>query len=115
MLQHYPTIRKLAPQFLSTLAFRGHTVAANLLRALSVIADLYRRGKRAIPDRAPISFAPKGWMPLILQNGKIDRRAYELCLFSELKHRLDAGDIWVGEPNASSLSKDFSFPRRHSS
>ena len=95
MLQRYPTIRKLAPQFLSTLVFRGHAVAANLLRALSVIADLYRTGKRAIPDNAPTSFAPKGWMPLLLQDGKIDRRAYELCLFSELKRRLDAGDVWV--------------------
>ena len=95
MLQRYPTIRKLAPQFLSTLVFRGHAVAANLLRALSVVAGLYRTGKRTIPDKAPISFAPKGWMPLILQDGKIDRRAYELCLFSELKRRLDAGDVWV--------------------
>ncbi|KAB2729235.1 DUF4158 domain-containing protein [Brucella intermedia] len=95
MLQRYPTIRKLAPQFLSTLEFRGHAVATNLLRALSVVADLYRTGKRAIPDKAPISFAPKGWMPLILQGGKIDRKAYELCLFSELKRRLDAGDVWV--------------------
>ncbi|MCM0753544.1 hypothetical protein DEA98_28820 (plasmid) [Brucella pseudogrignonensis] len=30
MLQRYPTIRKLAPQFLSTLVFRGHAVAATL-------------------------------------------------------------------------------------
>lgn len=95
MLQRYPTIRKMAPQFLSTLVFCGHAVAANLLRALSLVADLYRTGKRAIPDKAPISFAPKGWMPLILQDCKIDRRAYELCLFSELKRRLDAGDVWV--------------------
>lgn len=95
MLQRYPTIRKLAPQFLSTLVFRGHAVAGNLLRALSVVADLYRTGKRAMPDKAPISFAPKGWMPLILQDGKIDRKAYELCLFSELKRRLNAGDVWV--------------------
>lgn len=95
MLQRYPTIRKMAPEFLSTFVFRGHAVAANLLRALSTVADLYRKGKRAIPDRAPISFAPKGWMPLLLQDGKIDRRAYELCLFSELKRRLDAGDVWV--------------------
>ncbi|MGY5795596.1 MULTISPECIES: hypothetical protein [Rhizobium] len=89
MLQRYPTIRKLAPQFPSTLVFRGHAVAANLLRALSVIADLYRTGKFAIPDGAPISFAPKGWKPLSLRDGK---RAYELCLFSELKRRLDAAN-----------------------
>lgn len=110
MLQRYPTIRKLAPQFLSTLVFRGHAVAANLLRALSVIADLYRTGKRAIPDKAPISFAPKGWMPLLLQDGKIDRKAYELCLFSELKRRLDAGDVWVEGANRFQSFESFLIP-----
>ncbi|WFU51535.1 Tn3 family transposase [Sinorhizobium terangae] len=95
LLQRYPTIRKMAPEFLSTFVFRGHAVAANLLRALSVTADLYRSSKRNIPDKAPISFAPKAWMPLILEDGKINRRAYEFCLFSELKRRLDAGDVWV--------------------
>lgn len=34
MLQRYPTIRKLAPQFLSTLVFRGHAVAATLAGAI---------------------------------------------------------------------------------
>lgn len=52
MIQRYPTVRKLAPQSLSTLVFRGHAVAANVLQALSVIADLYRTGKRATPDKA---------------------------------------------------------------
>jgi hypothetical protein len=42
-----------------------------------------RTGKRAIPDKAPISFAPKGWVPLNRQDGKIDRSAYELYQFSE--------------------------------
>jgi Domain of unknown function (DUF4158) len=95
LLQRYPTIRKMAPLFLLTFTFRGHAVSAGLLRALSVIAALYRAGKRALPENAPIAFAPKGWVPLILRDGKLDRRAYELCLFSELKRRLDAGDVWV--------------------
>ncbi len=95
LLSRYPTIRKMAPEFLSTFVFRGHAVAANLLRALATIADLYRSGRRNIPARAPISFAPKGWLPIILQDGGINRKAYEFCVFSELKRRLDAGDIWV--------------------
>ena len=95
MLQRYPMVWKLAPQLFSTSVFRDHVVAANLLRALSVIAGLYRTGKRAISGNTPISFAPKGWMPLALQNGGIDRRAYEFRLFAELKRRFDAGDVRV--------------------
>ena len=95
LLARYPTIRKMAPEFLSTFVFRGHAVAGNLLRALATITDLYRSGKRNVPARAPISFAPKGWLPIVLEDGRINRKAYEFCVFSELKRRLDAGDIWV--------------------
>jgi TnpA family transposase len=31
----------------------------------------------------------------VFKDGDIDRRAYELCAFSELRNRLRAGDIWV--------------------
>lgn len=75
-----------------------------------MVADLYLKGKRAIPDWAPISFAPRGWMPLILQDGKIDRRAYELCLFSELKRRLDAGDVWVERAKRFQSFESFLIP-----
>ncbi len=95
LLSRYPTIRKMAPEFLSTFVFRGHAVAANLLRALATITDLYRTGKRNVPARAPISFAPKSWLPIVLEDGRINRKAYEFCVFSELKRRLDAGDVWV--------------------
>jgi len=53
MLQRYPTIRKMAPEFLSTFVFRGHAVAANLLRSLSMVADLYRKGKERYPTGLP--------------------------------------------------------------
>ena len=35
------------------------------------------------------------WRSLVIQGGEIDRKAYELCVFFELRDRLRAGDIWV--------------------
>ena len=34
-------------------------------------------------------------MPYVLPCGTIDRRYYELCVLSELRDRLRAGDVWV--------------------
>ncbi|WP_027053609.1 hypothetical protein [Mesorhizobium erdmanii] len=62
---------------------------------MATITDLYRTGKRNVPARPPISFAPKSWLPIVLEDGRINRKAYEFCVFSELKRRLNAGDVWV--------------------
>jgi hypothetical protein len=35
------------------------------------------------------------WARHVLRGGGIDRRYYELCVLSELRDRLRAGDIWV--------------------
>ena len=35
------------------------------------------------------------WAPHVLPGGVIDRRYYELCVLSELRDRLRAGDVWV--------------------
>src|SRR5436190_22058555 len=34
-------------------------------------------------------------LPILLPGGAIDRRHYELCVLSELRDRLRAGDVWV--------------------
>jgi hypothetical protein len=35
------------------------------------------------------------WAPCVLPGGTIDRRPYKLCVLSELRDRLRAGDVWV--------------------
>ena len=96
LLKRYPTIRKMVPQFLSVFVFRGHAVATSLLQAIELIESLYQMGKRSVPEHAPLAFIPKTWRSLIVQpNGTINRKAYEFCTFSELKRRLEAGDVWV--------------------
>ena len=38
---------------------------------------------------------PRRWRSFVTGRGGIDRAAYELCAFSELRERLRAGDMWV--------------------
>ena len=56
---------------------------------------MYRAGKRTLPLKPPTAFIRRAWRPFVFKDGGIDRRAYELCAFSELRNRLRAGDVWV--------------------
>ena len=56
---------------------------------------MYRAGKRTVPLKPPTAFIRRAWRPFVFKDGDIDRRAYELCVFSELRNRLRAGDVWV--------------------
>ena len=49
-----------------------------------------------MPKSAPTGFVRRRWASFVLPGGGIDRRHYELCVLSELRDRLRAGDVWVG-------------------
>ena len=54
-----------------------------------------RTGQRALPAQVPTGFIRRIWRPLVLRQGGVDRRAYEVCVLCELRDRLRAGDVWV--------------------
>ena len=93
--EHYASIRRWSPAFLDAFAFEGVPAATSLLRAINVLCETNRRGCAALPKSAPTAFVRQRWASLVLPGGGIDRRHYELCVLSELRGRLQAGDIWV--------------------
>jgi TnpA family transposase len=95
LIAKYPTIRFFAAAFLEVFEFRGGGAVSNLLKALALISEMYRDGKRTLPLKPPTAFIRRAWRPFVFKDGDIDRRAYELCVFSELRNRLRAGDVWV--------------------
>jgi len=67
-----------------------------LLEAVDLLKDLNRRGARRVPDGAPVGLVPRSWRPYVHPaEGGIDRHHWELCLLSELRGALRAGEIWV--------------------
>ena len=95
LITKYPTIRCFAAAFLEVFEFRGGGAVSNLLKALALISEMYRDGKRTLPLKPPTAFIRRAWRPFVFKDGDIDRRAYEVCVFSELRNRLRAGDVWV--------------------
>lgn len=93
--EHYAGVRRWAPAFLEAFTFQGGPAAASLLRAIVVLRQVNRSAVTAVPDSAPTAFVRPRWVRLVLPGGAIDRRHYELCVLSELRDRLRAGDVWV--------------------
>ena len=91
----YPVLRRVAPLFVSSFTFRGAPASSALLRALEIVRELHEGRRRKLPDSPPIGFIRKGWRRQLVRDGQLDRRAYELCVFVELRDRLRAGDVWV--------------------
>ena len=95
LIKRYGSIRTFAPALLEAFEFRGGGAVNGLLRAIAVIPDMYRCGKRTLPVNSPTAFVRRAWRPFVFNDGAIDRKAYELCALSELRDRLRAGDVWV--------------------
>ncbi len=93
--EHHAGIRRWAPAFLGAFAFQAVPAAAPLISALDVLRTMNRNGSTRLPASAPTSFVRQRWARHVLQSGGIDRRYYELCVLSELRDRMRAGDVWV--------------------
>ncbi len=95
LIEKYPSVRMFAPALLETFRFQGSSAVSSLLKGIEAVAEMYRSGKRTLPEKTPIAFIRKSWRPFVINGEEIDRKAYVLCVLSELRDRLRAGDIWV--------------------
>jgi hypothetical protein len=93
--EHHASIRRWAPAFLAAFAFQGVPAAAPLIRAVGVLREMNRSGAPRLPESVPTGFVRERWARHVLPGGIPDRRYYELCVLSELRDRLRAGDVWV--------------------
>ena len=88
-------MRKFAPAFLEAFQFNASDAEDELKKAITLLRDQNRTGKRKLPTDLPMPFAAKHWPSLIMQDGQPKRRIYETAVVSTLKDRLRAGDVWV--------------------
>ena len=93
--ERYAGIRRWSPAFIDAFAFEGVPACASLMRAIATLRAANRSGATGLPKTAPTGFVRQRWAPYVLPGNTIDRRHYELCVLSELRDRLRAGDVWV--------------------
>lgn len=95
LLSRYATVRTFMPTLLTTFQFEGGPGVSSLLRAVALVRDLFAAGKRGLPDKVPTGFIRRSWRTFVMPAGAIDRKSYEICILTELRDRLRAGDVWV--------------------
>lgn len=100
----YSIVKKYGVEFLRELDLRSAPVADDILKAVNILIDLNEGKIKKLPEKLPSSFIRKRWEELVFTENGIDRKFYELCLFSELKNHLRSGDLWV---QGSRQYKDF--------
>ena len=93
--EHYAGIRRWSPAFLARSQFESVPASASLMRAIEVLREVNSTGAATLPKSAPTGFVRQRWAAYVMPGGVIDRRHYELCVLSELRDRLRAGDVWV--------------------
>ena len=91
----YAQLRRYSPILLEALTLKASPSAVDLLAAVEILKELDRKPSRKLPDDAPVSFVRKRWKNLVHTESGLDRRFYEICVFSELQNALRSGDIWV--------------------
>ena len=93
--EHYAGVRRWSPAFLEAFVFESVPASASLMRAIEVLREANRSETSSLPKSAPTGFVKQRWAAQVMPGGTIDRRYYELCVLSELRDRLRAGDVWV--------------------
>lgn len=95
LAQRYPQLRTWGPAWLEALDLRAGPGGEMLIAAVEVLRDLNRTGKRAVPEATPVGFVPRPWKTYVRRpDGGIDRRSWELCLFTQLRQALRSDDVW---------------------
>jgi TnpA family transposase len=93
--KRYSNIRQFVPTFLDSVPLQGNAQSAGIIKAVEILRELNESGQRALPDDAPVDFVPAVWWDYVVENNKINRKYYELCVLYELRLRLRSADIWV--------------------
>lgn len=89
-------LRRYTPKLLEILEFKSSQANEPILKALDIIRNLNKTGKRKIPSDAPIKFISKRWKRyLYTDDGSINRHYYEMAALSELREHVRAGDISI--------------------
>jgi hypothetical protein len=92
----YAHLRRFVPALIAALRFEGVPAACSLIDAVELLRELDATGWRALPDTAPTAFVPARWRAHVIgEDGRPDRRRWELCLLSELRSALRSGAVWV--------------------
>ena len=92
----YSYLRRYLPTFFEKLQFKSTQAGKLLIKAIDTLRELNNTRKRTLPPTTPVDFVPKNWEKYVMDDdGKINRRYYELAAVTTVKNYIRSGDISV--------------------
>ena len=92
--KQYARFKQFTVHFFTTLTFEIAFAKDYFGSGLNLLIQLQQGNKRKLPNDVSMNFITNSWMNLIDQFEYTQPQAYELCVLSILKDRLNSGDIF---------------------
>ena len=112
LVRRFGHLRQFSPVLLRALEFSPDTGDGDVpcLEALRVLKEMNADLKRKLPEDAPTDFIPKRLLPLVVTDGKPDRRAWECALLLKLQDDLRSGNLSVKHGKRFGRFEDYFLP-----
>ena len=94
LVSQYARFKQFTINFLKAVSFEIAFSKDNFGPGLALVIDLQTSKKRKFPDDAPTNFITQSWQKIINLHQTNQTQAYELCVLSVLKDRLQSGDVF---------------------
>jgi len=93
LLARYPHVRRFLPALLDRVRFASVTASHPVIAALEHLRALETGAEKV--EAAPRSVITEAWRPLVVVDGRVDRRGYTLCVLDRLRLALRRRDVYV--------------------
>ena len=113
LVRRFGHLRQFSPVLLRALEFFPDAGDGDVpcLEALRVLKEMNADLKRKLPDDAPTDFIPKRLLPLVVTDGKPDRKAWECALLLKLQDDLRSGNLSVKHGKRFGRFEDYFLPK----
>jgi TnpA family transposase len=113
LVRRFNHLRQFSPVLLRALEFLPDAGDGDVpcLEALRVLKEMNADLKRKLPDDAPTDFIPKRLLPLVVTDGKPDRKAWECALLLRLQDDLRSGNLSVKHGKRFGRFEDYFLPK----
>jgi TnpA family transposase len=113
LVRRFSHLRQFSPVLLRALEFFPDAGDGDVpcLEALRVLKEMNADLKRKLPEDAPTDFIPKRLLPLVVTEGKPDRKAWECALLLKLQDDLRSGNLSVKHGKRFGRFEDYFLPK----
>ena len=113
LVRRFSHLRQFSPVLLRVLEFSPDAGDDDVpcLEALRVLKEMNADLKRKLPEDGPTDFIPKRLLPLVMINGKPDRKAWECALLLKLQDDLRSGNLSVKHGKRFGRFEDYFLPQ----